>query len=138
MVVLPEPVGPVTRIRPRGLYSSSLADSGMPICSKVSILLGICRMTMPKLPFSLNTLTRNRAASPNAKAKSAPPRSRTCWMCSSEVMLRINSSASSGLSAGPSTRCKMPCTRMVGAVPTRMCRSEAFSDTTNCNKSDIE
>ena len=108
VVVLPEPVGPVTKIRPRGLKSSSLMDSGMPICSNVSILLGICRSTMPKLPFSLNTLTRKRAASPNAKAKSAPPRSRTCWMCSSDVMLRINSSESSGSSAGPSTRCKMP------------------------------
>ena len=62
----------------------------------VSSLLGICRSTMPKLPFSLNTLTRKRAISPKAKPKSAPPRSRTCWMWSSEVMLRINSSVSSG------------------------------------------
>src|ERR1039458_9566096 len=59
-------------------------------------------------------------------------------MCSSDVMLRINSSESSGLSAGPSTRCKMPCTRMVGGTPTRICRSDAPSATTNCNKSDIE
>src|SRR6516162_6091896 len=59
-------------------------------------------------------------------------------MCSSEVMLRINSSESSGLSDGPSTRCRMPCTRMVGGVPTRICKSEAPSDTTNCNKSDME
>src|ERR1017187_4916878 len=59
-------------------------------------------------------------------------------MCSSDVMLRINSSASSGRSTGPSTRCKMPCTRMVGGAATRMCRSDAPSATTNCNKSDIE
>ena len=52
---------------------------------------------MPKLPFSLNTLTRNRASSPKAKPKSAPPRSRTCWMWSSDVMLRISSSVSSGV-----------------------------------------
>jgi len=70
-------------------------------------------------------------------AKSAPPRSRTAWMCSSDVMLRINSSAVSGVSAGPSTRCNVPCTRMVGAVATRICKSEAPSDTTSCNKSDI-
>jgi hypothetical protein len=38
----------------------------------------------------------------------------------------------------PSTRCKIPWTRIVGGVPTRTCRSEAPSDTTNCNKSDIE
>src|ERR1035437_9779387 len=59
-------------------------------------------------------------------------------MCSSDVMLRINSSASSDLITGPSTRCKMPCTRMVGDTPTRICRSDAPSATTNCNKSDIE
>jgi len=92
---------------------------------------------MPKFPFSLNTLTRKRADSPNANAKSAPPHSRTAWMCSSDVMLRISSSESSGDSAGPSTRCKMPCTRMTGAVPTRVCKSDAPSDTTNCSKSDI-
>ncbi len=60
------------------------------------------------------------------------------WMCSSEVMLRINSSVSSGRKVGPSTRCNMPCTRITGGTPTRMCRSDAPSDTTNCNKSDIE
>src|SRR5215813_1584206 len=53
-------------------------------------------------------------------------------------MLRINSSVSSGLRTGPSTRWRMPCTRMTGGVATRTCRSEAPSDTTNCNKSDIE
>src|ERR1019366_7693981 len=59
-------------------------------------------------------------------------------MCSSDVMLRISSSVSSGLSRGPSTRCKMPCTRITGGTPTRTCRSDAPSDTTNCSKSDIE
>src|SRR5262249_4648430 len=78
------------------------------------------------------------AISPNAKPKSAPPRSRTPWMWSSEVMLRINSSVSSDVSGGPSTRCRMPCTRIVGGVPTRTWRSDAPSDTTNCNRSAIE
>src|SRR5580765_8165111 len=53
-------------------------------------------------------------------------------------MLRINSSVSSGRHGGPSTRCRIPCTRMVGEIPTRIWRSAAPSDTTNCNKSDIE
>src|SRR5262245_2257689 len=53
-------------------------------------------------------------------------------------MLRTSSSVSSGVRLGPSTRCKMPCTRMTGATPTRIWRSEAPSETTNCNKSDIE
>src|SRR5688572_18242059 len=53
-------------------------------------------------------------------------------------MLRINSSVSSALSEGPSTRCKIPCNRITGGTATRMCRSEAPSETTNCNRSDIE
>src|SRR5580704_8025073 len=59
-------------------------------------------------------------------------------MWSSEVMLLINSSVSSGVSEGPSTRWRMPWTRMTGGTPTRMCRSEAPSETTSCRRSDIE
>src|SRR5436190_6054753 len=59
-------------------------------------------------------------------------------MCSSEVMLRMSSSVSSGFSGGPSTRCRMPCKRITGGAPTRRCRSDDPSDTTNCNRSDIE
>jgi len=104
----------------------------------VSNLLGIWRSTSPKLPLSLKTLTRKRASSPKANPKSAPPRSRTWRMCSSDVMLRMSSSVSSGFSGGPSTRCSTPCKRITGAVLTRMCKSAAPSDTTKCNKSDIE
>src|ERR671926_1841802 len=53
-------------------------------------------------------------------------------------MERISSSVSSGLSGGPSTRCSTPCKRMTGGTPTRRCKSAAPSETTNCNKSDIE
>ena len=54
-----------------------------------------------------------------------------------EVMDRINSSVSSGRRGGPSTRCRIPCNRITGGIPTRMWRSAAPSETTNCNKSDI-
>src|SRR5439155_17812199 len=59
-------------------------------------------------------------------------------MWSSEVMLRINSSVSSSFSGGPSTLCNTPCSRITGGTPTRKCRSDAPSATTNCSKSDME
>ena len=68
VVVFPEPVGPVTRTRPRGLRKSCMMVlRGRPISSSVSRRVGIWRKTTPKLPFSLKTLTRKRAASPKAK-----------------------------------------------------------------------
>ena len=137
VVVLPEPVGPTTSTKPRGLLIRFRTLFGIPICSIVSSLEGICRRTRAKLPFSLKALTRKRAISPKANPKSAPPFSRICWMWSSEVMERINSSVSSGRNGGPSTRWRMPWMRMTGGMFTRMCRSAPPSETINCNKSDI-
>ncbi|MEY3275182.1 MAG: hypothetical protein RL153_447, partial [Verrucomicrobiota bacterium] len=78
VVVLPEPVGPTTSTRPRGLLMSVRTLLGMPICSIVRSFEGICRSTRAKFPFSLKALTRKRASSPKAKPKSAPPFSRIC------------------------------------------------------------
>ena len=61
VVVFPEPVGPVTRNKPRGRRQICSAIFGRPICSKVSILFGIRRSTMLMTPFCLNAATRNRA-----------------------------------------------------------------------------
>ena len=57
---------------------------------------------------------------------------------SSEVMLRNSSSLSSERKGGPSTRWRMPWTRMTGGNPTRTCKSEDPSETINCNRSDME
>ena len=48
VVDLPEPVGPVTRIRPFGISHRSAITAGRPSCSNVRILLGICRSAAPK------------------------------------------------------------------------------------------
>ena len=72
LVVLPEPVGPVTRIRPRGRWINCSMTGGRPSCSKVRNSLGIRRSTSPMLPRCLKMATRNRAMSPNAKPKSRP------------------------------------------------------------------
>ena len=61
VVDLPEPVGPVTKTKPRGLSASSAKTCGALSCSSVKILAGIVRNTAPEPRFWLNALTRNRA-----------------------------------------------------------------------------
>ncbi len=79
VVVLPDPVGPVTRISPRGRRIRSLSTGGVPRSVKVISFKGICRSTMATFPRCLKIATRNRAMSPKAKPKSAPPTS--CNSC---------------------------------------------------------
>jgi len=59
-VDLPEPVGPVTRIRPRGRSESFFVTCGTPRSSIVLTLNGMTRNTAPMLPRCQNMLTRNR------------------------------------------------------------------------------
>ena len=86
LVVLPDPVGPVTRSNPRGWTISERTASGMPICSNVKNWLGIRRSTMPMVPFCLKMAVRNRTPSVNSMAKSAPPFScNSCWQRSGVI-----------------------------------------------------
>ena len=95
LVVLPEPVGPVTSSRPRGRMMSRRITSGMPICSKDMNSLGMRRSTMPMLPRCLKTATRKRTPLTNSMAKSVPPFSwSSCWQRSG-VMLFIKPVVSS-------------------------------------------
>ena len=50
VVVLPEPVGPVTRTSPRGRLSSSSTAGGSPISSSDIIFFGIVRSARPSWP----------------------------------------------------------------------------------------
>ena len=60
VVDLPEPVGPVTSTRPRGLLHSSSITGGRPSSSNVRILNGMVRKTAPTAPFCMKTLARKR------------------------------------------------------------------------------
>ncbi|MNH41071.1 hypothetical protein D3C79_1024990 [compost metagenome] len=61
VVDLPEPVGPVTSTRPRGLSASSAKILGALSCSSVRILLGMVRNTAAAPRCWLKALTRKRA-----------------------------------------------------------------------------
>ncbi len=62
LVVLPEPVGPVTRIKPRGRTMSRLIASGMPTCSKDRNWLG----NAPQHHADVAALLENRDAEADA------------------------------------------------------------------------
>ena len=60
VVVLPEPVVPVTSTRPRGSREIRLMMSGRCSSSNEGILVVTCRMAMLMLPRWRKTLTRKR------------------------------------------------------------------------------
>ena len=81
VVVLPEPVGPVTSTRPRG-FSAIFDDRGeLPSSSKVLMLKGICRMTSDTQPRCLKQLPRKRARfwMPKEKSSSSSISKRFFW-----------------------------------------------------------
>ena len=57
---LPDPVVPVTRIRPRGSRDSASRTGGRFSSRTVWIFKGMSRSTMPTIPRCWNTFTRNR------------------------------------------------------------------------------
>ena len=60
-VDLPEPVGPVTSTKPRGLRVKSASSAGSPSASRVLISFGIRRKAALIAPRWKKQLTRNRA-----------------------------------------------------------------------------
>ena len=86
----------------------------MPICSIVSNLLGICRSTMAKLPFSFEGTDAKARRLAESEPEVRPTALADLLNVISDVMLRINSSVSSGRQGGPRPGAKMPCTRIVG------------------------
>ena len=69
-VDLPEPVGPVTRTRPRGFLQNSCVTAGRPRSSIETIVVGIRRKAAPSEPRWKYALTRKRAWPGIAYAKS--------------------------------------------------------------------
>src|SRR5215468_7449619 len=123
VVDLPEPVGPVTRISPRGLSQSALTTGGSPSASNPLISQGIVRNTAPTAPRWLNTLPRKRARffKPNEKSSSRFS-SKRCF-CASVSTLYASDLVSAAVSGGMSRGRKWPCTRTRGALLVVMWRS---------------
>ncbi len=82
VVLLPEPVGPVTRTRPRGRSASLEITAGSRNSSNVLTLKGIIRTTSDTQPRCLKTLPRKRARFwiPNEKSSSSSCSKRFFWV----------------------------------------------------------
>ncbi len=70
VVDLPDPVGPVTKTKPRGCSETHVAAAGRPRSSKFGILAGITRRASAVCPRCVKILPRIRARSSHEKAKS--------------------------------------------------------------------
>src|SRR5438045_20556 len=81
VVLLPEPVGPVTSTSPRGRSASCATTFGSPNSPNVFTVKGICRMTTDTQPRCLKTLPRKRARfwMPNEKSSSLSVSKRFFW-----------------------------------------------------------
>ncbi len=137
VVDLPEPVGPVTSMRPRGLKRSSFTVSGRPICSRERSVDGIMRSTQPQRLRSLKTDTRKRVPSSCDRAKSAPPFFSTSADCSAVIISWQSLKVSSSLKASSAISTSSPCMRSFGGMNARTCRSDAPSSIVACSRSFI-
>src|SRR5437868_10441494 len=114
VVDLPDPVGPLTSTKPRGLSHSLLTTAGSPSWLKDLISNGMSRNTAEVAPRWLNTLARKRARPfrPNEKSSSRLS-SKRCF-CASVITLYASCLVSAGVNCGRSSGCRCPCTRICG------------------------
>ncbi len=83
VVDFPEPVGPVTRISPRGFFASSATTGGSPSSWKVRILKGMVRNAPATAPRCMNTFARNRESPFTPKDRSSSFSSSNLCFCES-------------------------------------------------------
>jgi hypothetical protein len=138
VVVLPEPVGPVTSTRPRGLCKQRPDGVAASRSAPGQQLGGNLPQHQAEVALFLENADAETGRFAEGKTEVRPP----AFAHVLDVVFG-GDAAHQFLGVlrrkeGPSTRCRMPCTRMTGGTPTRMCKSEEPSDTTNCNKSDME
>ena len=123
---MPEPVGPVTRTRPRGRVVSSANTFGVFSSSSESTFDGMVRNAAAAPRCWLNALTRKRARFGTAKLKSHSSVSSYIlrwWSLMMSYTMAWTSSCSIG---GRLMRRMSPWTRIIGGRPADRCRSEAL------------
>src|SRR5882724_614691 len=123
VVDFPEPVGPVTSTRPRGLSQRAFTITGKPRASKPLISQGIVRNTDPTAPRCWNRLPRKRARFFNPNEKSNSRFSSNRCFCASVRTLYASDFVSAAVNGGISSGRNFPCTRTRGALFVVMCRS---------------
>ena len=125
VVVLPDPVGPVTRTSPRCSSARRVTTGGNPRSAAERGLGRTRRRTRPEAPRCRKALQRNRPTPLTDSEKSASPVDLNSSSRSGGSTTRTSSSQSSGLTTGKGVTRRSPFTRARGAEPTLMCKSEA-------------
>src|SRR5579863_3625317 len=135
VVDLPDPVGPVTSTRPRGLSHILLTTAGRPNWLKDLISKGIRRKTAEVAPRWLKTLARKRARPFNPNEKSSSRLSSKRCFCESVITLYASCLVSAGVICGRSSGTRWPCTRICGGEFVVRCKSLPFISNMRFNKS---
>src|SRR5882724_11043781 len=123
VVDLPDPVGPVTSTKPRGLSHSLLTTAGRPSWLNDLISKGMSRNTAEVAPRWLNTLARKRARPFNPNEKSSSKCSSKRCFCESVITLYASCLVSAGVICGRSSGTRCPWTRICGGELVVMWRS---------------
>ena len=126
VVDLPEPVGPVHRMSPRGWLVISAKTFGAFSSSSDSTLDGIVRNAAAAPRCWTNALTRKRARLGTANEKSHSRFSSYILRCASLMMSYTMACTSLCSIGGRLMRRMSPCTRIIGGSPADRCRSEAL------------
>src|SRR6478735_317292 len=138
VVVLPDPVGPVTRTRPRGSIASAASASGSPRSGSGMAPTLTRRKTRPAEPRERKALTRKRPTPGSEYAKSAS----LVLANSSRRSSRSTSEAMNSVSAAVRTSaCSLrsrPSIRTRGGEPTLQCRSDPPNSASARRKGSID
>src|SRR3954466_11565588 len=134
VVVLPDPVGPVTRISPRCSSASVRTTSGSPISSNDGPPKRSFRSTIDTEPRCRKTFARKRPTLATEYAKSTSPRSLNRAFRSSGITPSAIACVSIGLSGTRSSRTKPWVKRTSGGDPTFTCRSDPLALTSSSSQ----
>ena len=118
MELLPEPVGPVTSTRPRGLSAWATITAGSLSCSAVGTVRGRRRRASAVRHCCLKMFTRIRTMSRKETAKSASPEVLSSSSSSLPASSAAAASVSSAVRGSSPTGVSTPWSRTVGGRPT--------------------
>src|SRR4030095_2612231 len=135
VVDLPEPVGPVHRMRPRGRLVSSPKIFGAFNSSSERTFAGMVRNAAAAPRIWTNALTRKRARLGTAKLKSHSRFSSYALRWASLMMSYTMAWTSSCSIGGRLIRRMSPWTRIMGGSPAERCRSDALFLTAKASSS---
>ena len=139
VVDLPEPVGPVTRTRPRGFSASLWSDGGRPSSSSVLIASGMRRKAAPtELALEVDVDAEAGEARDAVREVELPLDLEVLLLLAREDLVQQLLRVLGGQRLVLLEALDWPCTRIAGRVPTLRWRSDALRATICSSSSSIE